>query len=109
MHTQKNGPNNNLLVSTIFLLLLLSFHSIDGCGGPIGQSLPSLGGVPGMLLPPSLPPPSLLYVGLDVEVGEETDEGEGVANQSVVHPLGEVAVNVERVDSVDYCKTELKL
>jgi hypothetical protein len=26
-----------------------------------------------------------------------------------VHPLWEVAVNVERMDGVDYCKTELKL
>ena len=61
------------------------------------------------LSPPALPTSLLLDVGLDVEVGEETYEGEGVANQGVVHPLGEVTVDVERVDSVDYRKTELKL
>ena len=87
------------------LLFLLSLHSVNGSRA-IGQSLPSLGGL--LLSPPSFSP-ALFDVRLDVEVGEETDEGEGVANQSVVHPLWEVAVNVERMDGVDYCKTELKL
>lgn len=46
---------------------------------------------------------------MDVEVGEEDDEGDGVANQSPVHPLGEIAVDVEGMDGVDYGKTELQL
>ena len=99
-------------MSITFLLFLFSFHSVDGSRS-ISQSLLSLGGLPRRRLlplsPPALPTSLLLDVGLDVEVGEETYEGEGVANQGVVHPLGEVTVDVERVDSVDYRKTELKL
>ena len=56
-----------------------------------------------------LSPPSLLDVGLDVEVCKEADEGEGIAYESVVHPLGEIAVDVDRVSAMDYGKTELKL
>ena len=40
-------------------------------------------------------PLTLLYVRVDVEVGEEDDKGGCVANESVVHPLREVAVDVE--------------
>ena len=46
---------------------------------------------------------------MDVEVGEEDDERDGIANQAVVHPLGEVAVNVQRVDCMDDGQSELKL
>ena len=46
---------------------------------------------------------------MNVEVGEEDDERDGVTNQCPVHPLGEVAVNVEGVDTMDDRKTELQL
>ena len=46
---------------------------------------------------------------MDVEVCKEKDEREGIANQNVVHPLGEVAINVERVEGMDDGKGELEL
>lgn len=98
----------NLLVSIIkcyTLLFFLGLDSIGKSGSAVRQSLALCGCTDG--ISPLLA--ALLDVGVDVKVGKETDEGEGVANQSVVHPLGEVAINVERVDSMDYCETELKL
>ena len=38
---------------------------------------------------------------MKVEVSKENDERGSIANESVVHPLREVAVNVERVHAVD--------
>ena len=55
----------------------------------------------------SLLPP--LDVGVVVEIGEEDDEGDCVTDEGVVHPLWEVAVDVERVDGVDYGQTKLEL
>ena len=46
---------------------------------------------------------------MDVEIGEENNEGDGVAYQSVLHPLGEVAINVESICSVDDAQRELQL
>ena len=46
---------------------------------------------------------------MEVEVGEEDDEGGGVGYEGVVHPLGEVAVDVERVHAVDDGQGELEL
>lgn len=42
-----------------------------------------------------------LDVSVDIEVGEEDNKGDGVPNEGIVHPLGEVAVNVEGVHSMD--------
>lgn len=53
--------------------------------------------------------PSTLDVGLDVEVGEQDDEGYGIAYQRVVHPFWKVAVDVQGMNSVDYSKAELEL
>lgn len=50
---------------------------------------------------------ALLDVGLDVEVGEEAYEREGIADEGIVHPLGKVTVDVERVNSVNDGQTEL--
>ena len=47
--------------------------------------------------------PPLLDVSVEVEVGEEDDEGDGVADERVVHPFGEVTVDIDGMDSVDYC------
>ena len=47
--------------------------------------------------------PPLLDVSVEVEVGEEDDEGDGIADERVVHPFGEVTVDVDGMDSVDYC------
>ncbi len=46
---------------------------------------------------------------MNVEVGEEDDEGYSVPNESIVHPFGEVAVNVERVDGMHDGQSELQL
>ena len=32
---------------------------------------------------------------MDIEVGEEYDEGGGIGQECIVHPLGEIAVNVQ--------------
>ncbi len=52
---------------------------------------------------------SFLYIRLNVEVGEEDDERYSITNESIVHPFGEVAVNVERVDGMHDGQTELQL
>ena len=52
---------------------------------------------------------TLADVGVDVEVCEEDDERYGIAYQAVVHPLGEVAVNVEGMAGVDDGQSELQL
>ena len=46
---------------------------------------------------------------MNVEVGEENDEGRGIRNEGVVHPLGEVAVDVQRVHAVESSATKLEL
>ena len=46
---------------------------------------------------------------MDVEVGEQDDEGYGIAYQRVVHPFWKVAVDVQGMNSVDYSKAELEL
>lgn len=48
-------------------------------------------------------------VGLVVEVAEEDDEGDGVADEGVVHPVGEVAVDVEGQGCVADGDVELNL
>ena len=55
------------------------------------------------------PTPTLLDVGVDVEVGEEDYEGDGIADARVVHPLGKVTVNVQRVGGMYDGHTELQL
>ena len=60
------------------------------------------------LLSPPLTSP-LLDVSVDIEVGEEDDEGSGIAYKCEVHPLWEVAVDVERVERMDDGQTELQL
>lgn len=54
-------------------------------------------------------PPVPLDVCVVVEVGEEQDERDGVRDERVVHPLGEVAVDVQGVDGVDDGQAELQL
>lgn len=44
-----------------------------------------------------------------VKVGEEDDEGDGVANQSPLHPGGEWAAAVERVAGMANGHMELDL
>lgn len=56
--------------------------------GPVGEGLAPFGGG-------GVAPGLLAAVGLVVEVAEEDDEGDGVADEGVVHPVGEVAVDVE--------------
>jgi len=46
---------------------------------------------------------------MDVEVSEEDKEGSSIAYKGVVHPLREVAVNVEGVYSMDDTQRELQL
>lgn len=46
---------------------------------------------------------------MDVEVSEEDKEGSSIAYEGVVHPLREVAVNVEGVYSMDDTQRELQL
>lgn len=48
-------------------------------------------------------------VGVVVEVGEEDDEGDGVANQGPLHPAGERAAGVEGVAGVADGHVELDL
>lgn len=52
---------------------------------------------------------SSLNISMDVKVGKEDYEGDGISNEAVVHPLGEVAVNVQRVSGMDDGQGELKL
>lgn len=44
-----------------------------------------------------------------VEVGEEDDEGDSIANQSPLHPAGKWAASVERITGVadGYMKLDL--
>ena len=93
--------------TTTTLLILLHVYSIRVCWQSISNCPYLTRGR--LLLAFSSPPSSLLDVRLDVEVSEEADEREGVADESVVHPLGKVAVDVERMEGMDYGKTELKL
>lgn len=44
-----------------------------------------------------------------VEVGEEDDEGDSIANQSPLHPAGKLAARVEGVASVSNGHMELDL
>lgn len=44
-----------------------------------------------------------------VEVAKQEDEGDGVADEGVVHPVGEVAVDVERQGRVADGDVELNL
>ena len=46
---------------------------------------------------------------MEVEVGEENDERSGIADEGEVHPLGEVAVDVERMHAMDDGQRELQL
>ena len=50
-----------------------------------------------------------LDVSVDVEVSEENNEGGSVSKESVVHPFGEITVNVERVRAMDEGKRKLQL
>lgn len=77
------------------LLLFAPHHrSSVGClaesvEGAVGDGLACLGGGGGVA------PGLLAAVGLVVEVAKEDDEGDGVADEGVVHPVGEVAVDVQ--------------
>lgn len=51
----------------------------------------------------------LAAVGLVVEVAEEDDEGDGIADKGVVHPVGEVTVDIEGQCSVANGHMELNL
>lgn len=51
----------------------------------------------------------LAAVRLVVKVAEQDDEGDGVADEGVVHPVGEVAVDVERQGGVADGDVELDL
>ena len=54
---------------------------------------------------------SLLFdVGMNVEVSKKDDKGSGVAKQSVVHPLWEIAVNVKGMTAMNErsCKLYLR-
>lgn len=51
----------------------------------------------------------LAAVCLVVEVAKQDDEGDGVADEGVVHPVGEVAVDVQRQGSVADGDVELDL
>ncbi len=46
---------------------------------------------------------------MDVEVGEENNERNGVTNQAVMHPLGKVAVDVQRMGGMDDGQRKLQL
>lgn len=92
------------------LLFAPHHHSSVGClaesvEGPIGDGLARLGGGGGSGVAPGL----LAAVGLVVEVAEEDDEGDGVADEGVVHPVGEVAVDVQGQSRVAYGDVELDL
>lgn len=54
-------------------------------------------------------PGLLAAVGLVVEVAKEDDEGDGVAYEGVVHPVGEVAVDVQGQGRVTDGDVELDL
>jgi len=51
----------------------------------------------------------LPYVGLDIEICEEYYKRYGIANERIMHPFREVAVNVEGVHAVDNRQRELQL
>lgn len=57
----------------------------------------------------SVAPGLLAAVGLVVEVAEEDDEGDGVADEGIVHPVREVAVDVEGQGCVADGDVELDL
>lgn len=78
--------HNHSLV--IFLVITVVAIAGDTIGQRRGTAIDTL---------PGLPPLVSLDVRLVVEVGEEEDEGDGVGNERVVHPLGEVTVDVQRV------------
>ena len=50
-----------------------------------------------------------LAVGMNVEVSEENNEGRGIRDEGVMHPLGEVAVDVQGVHTVQSGSTKLQL
>lgn len=84
--------------------LQLPSHSVARWDGPIGNAvgdrLACLGG--GLAS-------GLAAVGLVVEVSEEDDKGDGVANQGPVHPVWELAVDVEGESGVANGDVELDL
>lgn len=91
-------------------LLLFAPHQRRSVGclaesveGAVGDGLACLGGGGGIT------PGLLAAVGLVVEVAEEDDEGDGVADEGVVHPVGEVAVDVEGQGRVANGDVELDL
>lgn len=51
----------------------------------------------------------LAAVGLVVEIAKQDDESDGIADEGVVHPVGEVAVDVERQSRVPDGDVELNL
>lgn len=93
------------------LLLFAPCHhcSIGGLAepvkGPVRKSLACFGGGGGGGVTSGL----LAAVGLVVEVAEEDDEGDGIADEGVVHPVGEVAVDVEGQGCVANGDVELDL
>ena len=46
---------------------------------------------------------------MNVEVSEENNEGRGIRDEGVMHPLGEVAVDVQGVHTVQSGSTKLQL
>lgn len=70
--------------------------------GAVGDGLGRFGGR-------GVAPGLLAAVGLVVEVAEEDDEGDGVADEGVVHPVGEVAVDVKGQGRVADGDVELDL
>lgn len=91
-------------------LLFAPYHhcSVGGLAepveGPIREGLARFGGG-GSGVTSGL----LAAVGLVVEVAEEDDEGDGVADEGVVHPVREVTVDIERQGRVADGDVELYL
>lgn len=52
---------------------------------------------------------TFLNIRLNIEVSEEDNERNSISNQSVVHPLGKITVNVERVNCMYNGQTKLQL
>lgn len=74
---------------------------LGGLGGPVGGD--AVGCTLGRFVP------RMLAVRLVVEVGEEDDEGDGIADECPLHPSGERTACVERVGGVADGDVELDL
>jgi len=90
--------------SSLIPLLIVSVPNVTGRGGRLVNAVRHRCGAKG-----ALTLATLVDVSLDVEISEEDDEGYGVTYQAVVHPLGEVAVHVERMTGMDDGQSELQL